>query len=114
MAGGAGSGAGGAAGGSPANGRRARGPRAGVGEESSVGAGEAGSIGRPYGVRGGELDEYRTRAAARSGDAATNLRRLLELRLDNVVHLLGLSETRGQARQFVMHGHFLVNGHNVE
>ena len=38
---------------------------------------------------------------------------LLERRLDNVVYRLGLATTRRQARQFVNHGHILVDG-NVD
>jgi small subunit ribosomal protein S4 len=37
----------------------------------------------------------------------------LERRLDNVVYRLGLASTRAQARQFVGHGHVLVNGRRV-
>ncbi len=37
----------------------------------------------------------------------------LESRLDNVVFRLGFSLSRVQARQFVSHGHFLVNGKKV-
>lgn len=35
--------------------------------------------------------------------------RILESRLDNVVFRLGFAESRKQARQLVVHGHFLVN-----
>lgn len=38
---------------------------------------------------------------------------LLESRLDNVVYRLGIALTRRQARQFVAHGHVLVNGKRV-
>lgn len=38
---------------------------------------------------------------------------LLESRLDNVVYLLGLTRTRRAARQFVVHGHILVNSKKV-
>lgn len=37
----------------------------------------------------------------------------LEQRLDNAVYRLGFAETRSQARQFVSHYHFLVNGKKV-
>jgi len=37
----------------------------------------------------------------------------LESRLDNVVFRLGFASSRLQARQFVSHGHFLVNGKKV-
>ena len=35
---------------------------------------------------------------------------LLERRLDNAVFRLGFAESRRQARQLVLHGHFMVNG----
>ena len=35
---------------------------------------------------------------------------LLERRLDNVVYSLGFASSRAQARQFVRHGHVLVDG----
>ena len=38
---------------------------------------------------------------------------MLELRLDNVVFRAGFSASRNQARQFVRHGHVLVNGKRV-
>lgn len=34
---------------------------------------------------------------------------VLERRLDNVIYRLGFASSRGQARQLVSHGHFLVN-----
>ncbi len=43
----------------------------------------------------------------------TTCSQILESRLDNVVYRAGLARTRRQARQFVVHGHFLVNGHKV-
>ncbi len=39
--------------------------------------------------------------------------KLLELRLDNVVYRSGFARTRMQARQFVSHAHFMVNGVKV-
>ena len=39
---------------------------------------------------------------------------LLECRLDNVVYRAGFARTRRQARQLVVHGHFLVNGKKVD
>ena len=38
---------------------------------------------------------------------------MLERRLDNVVFRLGFADSRPQARQLVLHGHILVNGHRV-
>jgi len=42
-------------------------------------------------------------------DAADFLIKKLEKRLDNVIFRLGFVSSRNQARQFVSHGHFLVN-----
>ncbi len=47
------------------------------------------------------------------GLVGENLLSALEQRLDNVIFRLGLSLTRREARQLVVHGHFLVNGKRV-
>ncbi len=39
---------------------------------------------------------------------------ILESRLDNLVFRAGIARTRAQARQFVNHGHILVNGKKVD
>ena len=39
---------------------------------------------------------------------------LIERRLDNVVYRLGLGASRAQARQWVCHGHILVDGQKVD
>tara|TARA_B100000315_G_scaffold86279_1_gene79069 strand:- start:685 stop:1080 length:396 start_codon:yes stop_codon:yes gene_type:complete len=44
------------------------------------------------------------------GVTGFNLLRSLERRLDNVIFLLCFADSRKQARQLVMHGHFRVNG----
>lgn len=49
-------------------------------------------------------------AVRRRGVTGDILLQLLELRLDNVVYRLGLGNTRRAARQFVNHGHIMVNG----
>ena len=49
-----------------------------------------------------------------TGNTGTRFLQLLELRLDNVVYKLGFAKTRNQARQFVNHGHFQVNGEKVD
>ncbi len=38
----------------------------------------------------------------------------LESRLDNIVYRMGIASTRRAARQFVNHGHILVNGKKVD
>jgi small subunit ribosomal protein S4 len=47
------------------------------------------------------------------GVTGTLFLRSLELRLDSVVYNLGLAKSRSAARQFVTHGHVLVNGKKV-
>ena len=51
-----------------------------------------------------------TKVAGQTGDA---LNQMLERRLDNVVYRAGFALTRTQARQFVGHGLFLVDGVRV-
>ncbi len=65
---------------------------------------------RQYGM--GELQFHRffEEAYRREGVTGENLLKLLEMRLDNVVYRLGLAPSRRAARQFVLHGHVLVNG----
>ncbi|MCH4169528.1 MAG: 30S ribosomal protein S4 [Streptococcaceae bacterium] len=50
----------------------------------------------------------------KEGTLGFNFMVLLECRLDNVVFRLGLATTRRQARQFVNHGHILVDGKRVD
>jgi small subunit ribosomal protein S4 len=52
-------------------------------------------------------------AARRKGDTSENLIALLESRLDTVVYRMGVVPTVFAARQFVSHGHVLVNGKRV-
>ncbi|MBM3618807.1 MAG: 30S ribosomal protein S4 [Alphaproteobacteria bacterium] len=52
-------------------------------------------------------------AARRRGDTSENLIGLLESRLDAVVYRMGVVPTVFAARQFVNHGHILVNGKRV-
>ena len=69
---------------------------------------------RYYGVLEKQFRNYYEKAASRrTGITGENLLRFLELRLDNVVYRLGFAASRSQARQFVRHGHFLVNGRRV-
>lgn len=53
-------------------------------------------------------------ASRREGATGAVFLQLLESRLDNVVFRLGIAHTRRQARQFVSHGHILVNGKRVD
>lgn len=52
-------------------------------------------------------------ASRRAGDTGENLIGILESRLDAVIYRMGLVPTVFAARQFVGHGHVLVNGRRV-
>ena len=65
---------------------------------------------RTYGVLERQFRNYFVNAENRPGVTGENLLRSLELRLDNVVYRMGIASSRAQARQFVGHGHFSVNG----
>lgn len=66
-----------------------------------------------YGVLEKQFRRYYEEASRRAGRTGDNLLILLESRLDNVVYRAGFAATRRQARQLVVHGHFLVNGKKV-
>ena len=61
-----------------------------------------------------QFRRYYEEATHAKGVTGTRLLQLLELRLDNVVYRGGLAMSRDQARQFVTHGHFQVNGRKVD
>jgi len=69
---------------------------------------------RIYGLLETQFRNYFRRAARQKGVTAENLIRLLELRLDSVVHRIGFAASRAQARLLVRHRHFLVNGRRVD
>ncbi len=69
---------------------------------------------RIYGVLETQFRNYFKRADRLKGVTGENLLGLLEKRLDNVVYRLGFASSRPQARQWVSHGHVLVNGHRVD
>ena len=69
---------------------------------------------RIYGVLEKQFRRYYEEATHAKGVTGTRLLQLLELRLDNVVYRGGLAMSRNQARQFVTHGHFQVNGRKVD
>ena len=66
-----------------------------------------------YGVLERQFRRYYAEANRLPGKTGDNLVILLESRLDNVVYRAGLARTRRQARQLVSHGHFTVNGKNI-
>ncbi len=66
-----------------------------------------------YGVLERQFKLTYDRAEKMPGVTGENLLQLLEQRFDNVIFRLGLATTRRQARQWVNHGHFTLNGRRV-
>jgi small subunit ribosomal protein S4 len=60
-----------------------------------------------------QFQKYYQEAVRRKGDTSENLIELLERRLDTVIYRMKFAVTPFAARQFVSHGHLLVNGHRV-
>ena len=69
---------------------------------------------RYYGVRDKQFSRYMEKASRTPGNTGEVLLTLLERRLDNVVFSLGLTTSRRAARQFICHGHFVLNGHKCD
>ena len=68
---------------------------------------------RIYGVLEKQFRNVYAVANSEKGITGENLLRALELRLDNVVFRAGFAASRNQSRQWVRHGHVLVNGKRV-
>ena len=68
---------------------------------------------RIYGVLERQFRRYFRMAERQPGMTGPNLLTILESRLDNVVYRLGFADSRNQARQLVLHGHFELNGKKV-
>ena len=68
---------------------------------------------RYYGVLETQFKNYFVKADRMEGMTGENLLSLLERRLDNVVYRMGMAESRADARQLVLHGHFTLNGKKV-
>ena len=63
-----------------------------------------------YGVGEKQFRKYFEMASNKKGVTGEELLTILESRLDNVVYRLGFASSRAQARQFVNHAQFDVNG----
>ncbi|MEI8001040.1 MAG: 30S ribosomal protein S4 [Actinomycetes bacterium] len=68
---------------------------------------------RIYGVLEKQFRNLYAEANRQAGITGENLLRMLEQRLDNVVFRGNFAASRNQARQFVRHGHVVVNGKRV-
>ncbi|TDX49263.1 30S ribosomal protein S4 [Orenia marismortui] len=66
-----------------------------------------------YGVLENQFRSYFEQAEKKPGITGENFLKVLERRLDNVVYRLGFATSRNESRQFVRHGHILVNGKRV-
>lgn len=67
-----------------------------------------------YGTSEKQFRSLYKEANRREGNTGNVLVQLLEQRLDNVVYRMGFATTRASARQFVNHGHVLVDGKRVD
>lgn len=67
-----------------------------------------------YGILEHQMRRYAHESLSSGRDAQIVILQKLESRLDNVVYRLGLAKTREQARQFVSHGHILVDDKRLD
>ncbi len=67
-----------------------------------------------YGVSEKQFRRLFGDAKKQDGNTGEILISLLEKRLDNVVYRMGFATTRSSARQFVTHGHILVDGKKLD
>ncbi len=68
---------------------------------------------RMYGILERQFHLYFNEADRLKGVTGEHLLVLLERRLDNMVYRFGFATSRTEARQLVLHSHFLVNGKKV-
>ena len=66
-----------------------------------------------YGILEKQFRNYYDKASKDIGSTGDSLLILLEKRFDNVMYRTGMFNTRRQARQAVIHGHFLINDKKV-
>lgn len=71
---------------------------------------------RMFGLSEKQFLSYYKKAQKSQGEGTTweKMLQLLELRLDNLVYRANFARTRSQARQFVGHAHFTLNGVKVD
>ena len=67
-----------------------------------------------YGILEKQFRNYFENAERLKGVTGENLLKLLESRLDNTIFRLGFAQSRNQARQLILHRHFMVNGKLVD
>ena len=79
-----------------------------------IGLREKQKVKRVYGLNETQLKNIYVKASGHKGDKGLRLLQYLEMRLDNVVFMLGLAPSRATARQFVNHGKVTVNGKKID
>ena len=67
-----------------------------------------------YNIRNNQLRHYIQLASSHGRSPQEAIQEILESRLDNVIRRAHWARTIWQARQMVVHGHFLVNGRKVD
>lgn len=69
---------------------------------------------RSYGILERQFVNYVNEAVSKKGNSVEILLSMLERRLDNIVYRAGFASSRPAARLLVNHGHFKVNGKQVD
>lgn len=82
--------------------------------EYAVGLMEKQKLRYMYGLLEKQFRRTFDKAKNERGVTGERFMQLLESRLDSVVYILGFARTRRASRQFVNHGHILVNGRKVD
>jgi len=81
--------------------------------EYSIQLREKQKVKRIYGVLERQFRRYFHMAERQKGVTGENLLISLERRLDNIVYRMSFANSRAEARQLILHGHFSVNGRTV-
>lgn len=68
---------------------------------------------RTYGLLEKQFRRFFEMASKSKGNTGVRFLQLLELRLDNVVYKLGITNSREHARQLITHGHVTVDGAKI-
>ncbi len=87
--------------------------RRGRGSEYRLRLRETQKVKRYYGIRDRQFMNLYRQAGRTKGDTGAALLSLLERRLDNVIHKLGMAPSRAAARQVIAHGHIYINERRV-
>ncbi len=67
-----------------------------------------------YGILEKQFRTYYVKSLKSQKETGVALQEILESRLDNAIFRLGFASSRAQARQWINHGHFQVNGKKVD